>query len=913
MYILFINKCSTVLTLLFVFSNLQSQTKVYCRQNQQSVIKDDKFTYLINPSAEKEQFEKIFQAPWKSHSVDERTEKLLDYIFSFDTSLTESYVHKNLSEYIPYFYHSKNAHRKNSEYDYKTYKLSINIDNQIWTPYRNEFELPSYNLKNYIGIDFQKDTIAALIARIGGEIGRDGNYPYNYWFKIRDSIFTEHLKENISDSIRVKYHFLLCLVLRNIKESNIQANFFRRINNIDSILMRSKNISSEDKIKWYIALYKIIKRDKIIGVHDYLLYLMKAQHIYYTNYVSNDTYSKLKNIIENEPMNNKEFLLAYDSTENLYRSLYNKNALDEIIIVLNKILDKKEQFNNVETIIQQKHDNSVLCWFTIIKDYFDVNKKLYKSESYFQYIKLLQRYFSFHKISISRKYHIDVQVINQIYIGIDNSTFICSKNNISNSITEMVSTLMIMEKYSETDKWIHFLQMMHNVLIYKTDMAFYKPQYDSGYHLNESITSIIKGYKTVSCFAGWKSPQERYAIQYLIGYCLENKMFEAAGELSRILNIVESLKKEDGNYINITTFYQEKAENQFKISQKLDTIKIYSDLVSEYIYRLGAIKYILFQTSTELDREKQMLEGIRNEKRIISDSIGTIKQLNFKLDSTNSELNTRNGLLKITNDKLETSNLYLTIALWGVGLLFIGFFSLSILVYRNNRVIKNQKEEVESKNKEISTLHTLSSYREMVWQEIAHTPIDLISKVHKSLSNKDVAIELLKPLDVLYEFLRDLFDSIGKTKLEHQSDLTKEIRIAEKYVDCNNFTESIPIEFKFPPSLENKKIPPAIIVSTVKNAIDHAFNKIGKSFERKIEISIEENNDGTYFCNILDNGDGFDPSIKKIEDIPEGSTGLVRANNVLDIFNSVNKEKTNIAILHNPLPDWSTAVKLTIG
>lgn len=887
MFMLHIKKISMVLLMLLVFSHLQGQQKIYCRQNQQTGIEFSEYNHLIDSIIENAQLVKILKSSIKNYSSNEITEKLLNYIFSFDTSLTENHVYKEMSGYLPYFYHNKYKRGENSfSYtDPRIRILSINLDNQIWTPYRNDLELPSQSLHYYVGVDFKTDSIARLIGRIGGDITR--NTPY-YWFKIKDSLFNHYMTGVFSDADKIKYLFYLCLVSSNSSDSNIQVNFFRRINTIDSILMKSKSVSLQDKVKWYLALYKISNRDKSTlfstnRERSHVIYLMKAQHISYTNpfAIDNETYLRLKNIIENDPTTSTGFGVTLNLKEALSKLPQSKSGLDKLIIALNRYFNEKEEYANVETIVQQQHDNSILCLFTIIGDYFDANKELYGSESYFHYLKLLQRYCNSYKVSVDRKYQIDVQALNQIYRGIENSSFICSKNDITNSIIELVSTLIAQNKIDETNKWIRELLLMHNQLIFKTDITFYKPQYDSDGHIRENIASIVNGYKKIKCFNYWRFPQERHTILYLMGYCLSTNQLKEAGELSYIFNIVEGLKNPKVNFIEATLFYQEKAESQFKITEKQDTIQIYSELITDYFRRLAMAKNNLRKTSIALDNETRRLESVKLEKKVVSDSIGTIKQLNFKLDSTNSVVTLKNTELEAATLKLKTANFRITAAFAIACILLVGLIFLSTQVYRNNKTIKKQKEFALKQESIAKGLADLAAYKAKTWQEFGHIPNTAISDAYFRMEEGGISDYFLSPLVSLHKLVKHLFNNLQSDNYQTGTPINQEIALVNHYLEYVNVVKEKNINLEIIGEVPDITLPSAILLSCVKNAISHGGLLTKNNGE--VGIEIKRDTDG-YYCNVYDNGKGFPENIKEVADITTG-TGLKNANNLLRFFN----------------------------
>lgn len=180
-----------------------------------------------------------------------------------------------------------------------------------------------------------------------------------------------------------------------------------------------------------------------------------------------------------------------------------------------------------------------------------------------------------------------------------------------------------------------------------------------------------------------------------------------------------------------------------------------------------------------------------------------------------------------------------------------------------------------------SRLARYNEYRSNIWQELGHLPGSSIDDSYLKLRRSGVSPSELATLEELKDIISSLFASIAQGESEEGNSLKAEIKMAELYLDYSNRIHRTNIELDSS-AAEDVLVPPALILSCARNAIQHG--KLLKVPRARIKIITKQELNHVTIA-VKNNGETFPETLLKAKNIGKRSTGFRNMESVLKYYN----------------------------
>lgn len=476
-------------------------------------------------------------------------------------------------------------------------------------------------------------------------------------------------------------------------------------------------------------------------------------------------------------------------------------------------------------------------------------------------------------------------------------------NNINNIVMNIPLTLFKLNNTEKADSLYKYISI--NGIMYEQTMVFLSGRYHSSGETNKEI-SILKEILSKTKMRDWK----KYCYLQL------GKLYTQNGDFTSLIFIKDSIDY----YANIESNYY---------SQPYTISTLQNARIENSNLELNANNKVLLNKNSDLENSAKELQSKLNTKnktlirlqlkinianRILknkTDSIGTLDSLysSLRIEKARADsavLRERKGKEMESIAKIEAINsereaqklssqltqvlgiafILLFLAVW----LFFNARSAKRKAYDQKIIAENLRIQAEKEKSISEELALISEFKSKIWQEFGHIPSSTIASTYGKLEEIVRDKELLTPLIHLERFLSNMFRNLRLGNDERGVEIKDELSLAEEFINYRNLIWDTNITFIKPKFIPEFKIPPAILLSTVKNAIEHG--KLKTINNGIIKINISQNKE-YYECTILDNGIGFPEEVKTIQDIKKG-TGLKNVNSILEFFNKNSHHDSNV-------------------
>lgn len=734
---------------------------------------------------------------------------------------------------------------------------------------------------------------------------------------LKDTVSFRHIKKSIltikDNNLKIKLNFILWYRLFN--ENVISPSFWQPVNAIDSLNTITKNISPTERAQWNLALAKIYASVDIrYYANATISFLSRANYL--VNYRSTLEEKEKAYIVELTKSIFWTYLpgrygksQALRQCVNFFHSNYTELSNDDKVkfysflvyfwsLIIGENLNElrlttdREHLRFAHNLLNAYNENcnynegttelrltfSIAKYYMSIKDYKEAKKWFCVLLDKITNTVKKDKYYSVEN-TINNIQSCNIELRDQKDF-MDWYNFMNINKLHSNSNPSQFLKYVSIEKWSLTNKTNFGNYVINNrvdtILRYYPNREWLKNAIKKSSKLSENSNSILNtNYKLLlkydTIWATTETDKETYFNLGIYG--------------SQNLNVVEK-----NEILWENQDLQSKIDSQqtilIELNLAIDKSKI--ELKNSYA-QIELSKYELKRSAFELKKNKAELEKGKielwqvnidlNHKR---DSIGTLESLTEQLSlQKDKAVRATKKEISLRKQVQESRDRY-KIAVYIMGAFaLILVLVLSLAIYQWKRASKATKEALKQKQR-AEELSALSEFKAKIWQEFGHVPSSAINTAYR-ISKKINAPELaLKTLIMLENFLSNLFKNLRGGNDFNAVELNQELMLANDYVNYCRYTGDKNIDFKLPTNIPFYHIPPAIILSCVKNAIEHGeANKIAVEIQKK---------DTFYEISISDNGIGLSENIKSIADINEG-TGLKNANNILNYFNnSINQE-----------------------
>ncbi len=293
----------------------------------------------------------------------------------------------------------------------------------------------------------------------------------------------------------------------------------------------------------------------------------------------------------------------------------------------------------------------------------------------------------------------------------------------------------------------------------------------------------------------------------------------------------------------------------------------------------------------ELNKLKGIIEFKKDSIDILSTNLGEIKHsIKFVKDSLKiytDSVGAYKDIVKRERDAKNEATIYMWIAM-SVGALAV-FFAVVFFIQRGKA--NKQKHEATIQRDKAEIEASINEYKSRVWQEFGHIPSSAIADTFARLEENGASLVDLNCLNSLYILVDGLFNGLKASSSKLSVKLEDEISLAKEYISYVNsvWDKKIVIDVIEPiPSIE---VPPAVILSCVKNAVAHGKLKDSQEGRIKLEFDVVDN---YHNLHIYDNGIGFEKEVNSLRDIKKG-TGLKNCDFILRYFNKIPHEITCVS------------------
>lgn len=289
----------------------------------------------------------------------------------------------------------------------------------------------------------------------------------------------------------------------------------------------------------------------------------------------------------------------------------------------------------------------------------------------------------------------------------------------------------------------------------------------------------------------------------------------------------------------------------------------------------------------DLRRDIQLLEGYQLEllqkNSELKDSNMGIANLNLrltkKIEEKNTHIQSLDSLIEakqkvITEQDRILADKEVTFAIVNSGLILIGLFALLAFWQR-------RRASLEAR---------LNKYKSNVWQELGHIPGKSIDSLNDKLRSRrwlldgsqfQIPIQELKPLEMLKGIINGLFDSVVKGDSERGNPFSAELKLVKDYLDYKNEISKANVQL-IEPSETRFNLPPALLLSCVKNAIEHG--ELLDNPDAKIEIRVTKKL--LYLeLSLVNNGKPFESRYLNKKKLKKTSTGFLNMIDVMEYYN----------------------------
>ena len=303
--------------------------------------------------------------------------------------------------------------------------------------------------------------------------------------------------------------------------------------------------------------------------------------------------------------------------------------------------------------------------------------------------------------------------------------------------------------------------------------------------------------------------------------------------------------------------------------------------------------------STEIEELRINLDSIIKDKQsLIQTNERTLLSQTKDIASKEKTLKDKEYQIGSLFSKIKQDYYYIILLIF---LLILMIAILRFAIIQRKRAIKSK--ELSDK------LAAMSEFKANIWQEFGHVPSTAISEAYYRLEDEGVNHISIEPLVKLQKLLNGLFQSLQMSSDNIGVGINKELTLAKDYITYVGSVKEKNIDFEIIGKVPEISIPPAILFSCTRNAINHGG--LLKKEIAKIAIEIEQSDTGIY-CYIHDNGNGFPPDVKTISDIKSG-TGLKNANSILRYHVNGKKGKNYITFGRSNAQGYTNQIKLAIS
>ncbi len=761
-----------------------------------------------------------------------------------------------------------------------TYNL---VNTNILNPYCNEMHFNTYKLVN----QYNYKNYSKLILLTHEAISHTLITDIHYWNK-KDSAINTYLNK-LTTKEKAEYFMLSLISYRELSRmSGANPRIKKVINSslteLVSILDNVEITDINTKVKIAIFLFKdnsSFDKSKLA-----IRYLSKARY-YVSNYKVDRILMSVVNLLYYSSISDNISIPKEIEINSNHKGYSIESNCGNILFQLNSLLNKDIQENKTLTDnnLDSNTENNQFIWYNILINECNLNKISDINKLYI--LTLLKKHIYSSKYGIKIKHKINSAIINVMLRLMKVGEVSFSKEQFKNNIKDLIITskyLNLISQATVLNKYYLKLDGRYNKLnpLKLNALDYYWPEFDRNNSiLGPKLIENINNNKSVT-YASFPSIYEYSYIFHQKQLLTLAEYYNKTGNVKSEMETYRTLYTSSNNIMKFTPTTDIHFIDLIKFNLISDSIQENSELTilskNKINYDLqeynSELKRINTQLITDIDKKKSELSKLsdtvnsyRGEllqtiklKNTLKDSIGTTLYLNRQLRILTLEANhNREVAEKNAIDAKTSEKRAWLLAVVSVILMFI----VVLLLIRTRYLAR------------------INQYKARVWQEFGHISRTAYTKLISDIRSGAEKSEIQLKIQNMADLMMSIFNSIQGGTEAMGAALSDEIVLLNNYVKHKNLLNNISVELRSPNEIPDIKVPPAILLSLIKNSIEHG--KLIKRGTGVIELKVEKIKN-RYTISIIDNGDGF-KNIFRLKDIKDkNSTGLKNCDYIVRYF-----------------------------